>query len=143
MPPRSSPPPSGKPRPRRPAPVMPGSWIWLVLLVTLVGLFLISSVGSHTQLGYDDFSKLVYNDENCKYLKKITFVGTRRVSVELDYNPESEKGKPLPPAVQEIRGDKKLHSGTKFSTALPPLETPQLSERLEKLAQRQPLEIVA
>ena len=32
MPPRSSPPPSGKPRPRKAPPVLPGSWIWLVLL---------------------------------------------------------------------------------------------------------------
>lgn len=84
MPPRSSPPPAGKPR-RRPAPVMPGSWIWLVLLAFLVGVFIYGSFTTTPGVDFSEFLKLINDDKNAAYVKKITFSGTRRIIVELDY----------------------------------------------------------
>ena len=135
MPPRSTPPPSGKPR-RRPAPVMPGSWIWLVLLAILLGLFLVPSLSSPQQVDYSEFSKLINNADNIPYLKKITFQGTRRVNVELDYDAKvpGKEGQDRPKDVEALRHT--LHGTNKFTTTLPPLEMPQLSEKLNQLSQQ-------
>src|SRR5579884_1941102 len=126
MPPRSSPPPSGKPR-RRPAPVMPGSWIWLVLLAILLGLFLVPSLSSPQQVDFSEFVKLVNNPEDTPYVKKVAFQGTRRLAVELDYTlqPGQEK---RPADVEAIRGE--LHGSNKFTTVMWPLDDPQLAEKL-------------
>jgi cell division protease FtsH len=115
---------------------MPGSWIWLVLLIILVGMFLASSLKSPAQLDYSEFVKLVYDKDNAKYLKKVTFSGSRRLVVELDYNKD---GKILPKDVDDLK--KKLHDGNRFSTTLPPLEQPQLSAQLDKLVKENSLEV--
>jgi cell division protease FtsH len=135
MPPRSSPPPSGKPR-RRPAPVMPGSWIWLVLLAILLALFLLPTLNSPQQVDYSEFSKLINNPDNVPYLKKITFQGTRRVNVEMDYDAKvpGHEGQERPKDVEALRHT--LKTNNKFTTTLPPVEMPQLYEKLNQLAQQ-------
>ena len=71
MPPRQTPPPTGSPR-RRPGPVMPNSWIWLVILATaVVGMILFAPGFGGSQLDFSDFYKLL--DE--KKLSKVTFQG--------------------------------------------------------------------
>lgn len=141
MPPRSSPPPSNKPRPRRSPPAMPGNWIWLVLLIVLVGMFLASSFTNTRQVDFSDFLRIVYNDELAKYLKSVTFVGRNRLVAEIEY-PRTPDGKtaPLPPDVQKIY--EKLRGGNAFTTNLWPLEDPRLSERLAQLSQQNGLKIV-
>ncbi len=134
MPPRSSPPPAGKPRPRRPAPVMPGSWIWLIILIVVVGMILTTFVNSAPPVDYSEFAKLIYNPNLNKYIKKVTFRGLRRVEVDLDFD-RKPKDETLPPEIQALRNTK-VRTGNRFSTSLPPLEYPHLAEQLDKLAQR-------
>ena len=134
MPPRSSPPPSGKPRPRRPAPpAMPGSWIWLVFLIFIVGMFLYYSIHNPAQVDFSTFLNLIDNPENSKYLKKVTFVGNRQLLVEMDF----KEDKDLPPAVQEL----KTNNLNRFSTTLPPIDFPKVAERLDQLVNKQNLKI--
>ncbi|HKI33108.1 MAG TPA: ATP-dependent zinc metalloprotease FtsH [Gemmataceae bacterium] len=133
MPPRSSPPPGGKPR-RRPAPVMPGSWIWLVLLAIVLGVFLVSSFGSTQQVDWSEFLKLVNNPDDAKYVKKISFQGPRRLVVELDYDKKVEGREGLPANVEHLRHDL-LHGTNKFTTTSWPLDDRSLPETLTKLSQ--------
>jgi cell division protease FtsH len=136
MPPRSSPPPPGKPPRRRPAaPVSSGSWIWLVLLVIVVGMFLVSSLGSPTQIDYGEFLKIVYNEENNKYLKKVTFSGPRRITVELDYARKPKDRESLPPEIEELQ--KKLKGSNRFTTTHWPIQDDQLAQKLTQLQQAQ------
>src|SRR5262249_42283906 len=132
MPPRSSPPPAGKPR-RRPAPVMPGSWIWLVLLGALVVLMIFHSLGNTPRVEFSEFLKLVYSKEDVKYIKKITIHGDRGITVELDYDRKPEGQDTLPSDLAELRA-KKLHGGNKFTTGVWPLEDPGLAEKLRQLS---------
>jgi cell division protease FtsH len=135
MPPRSTPPPSGKPR-RRPAPVTPSSWIWLVLLAVVFGVAIYPMLNRAQQIDYSEFVKLINNSDNAHYISKITFQGTRGVAVELNYNKEPLPGKDgLPPDVKKLKDDK-LHGSNRFTTTLPPIELMHLSERLDQLAQQ-------
>ena len=66
MPPRQSPQQPGTPR-RRPGPVMPNSWIWLVILATLVvGMVAFSGLGGGAPIDYSDFLKLIANKQVAK-----------------------------------------------------------------------------
>src|SRR5689334_20032157 len=112
MPPRSSPPPSGKPR-RRPAPVMPGSWIWLVLFGILFLLILVSMYSGPQQVDYSEFTKLLNKDENAAYLKKITFQGSRHVAVELDYDRKVPGREDRPKDIEGLKHT--LHNNNRFS----------------------------
>jgi cell division protease FtsH len=79
MPPRQSPPQPGAPR-RRPGPVMPNSWIWLVILATLVvGLVVFEPLGRGAYVDYSDFLKLIYN----KQVSKVTIMGKNQVVGEI------------------------------------------------------------
>ena len=78
MPPRQSPPPAGPAR-RRPGPVMPNSWIWLVILATVVvGMVLFAPLGSGGMIDYTDFLKLVEK----KQVSKLTIVGKNKIVLE-------------------------------------------------------------
>jgi cell division protease FtsH len=133
MPPRSSPPPAGKPR-RRPAPVMPGSWLWLVLLGVLLFFLVWSSVTNTPGVEFSEFLKLVYDDKDAAYIKKIAFQGTRRVVVELDYDKKVAGQEGLPPDIADLRT--KLHGSNKFATTMWPLEDRVLSEKLTQIVNK-------
>src|SRR5437868_1194816 len=123
MPPRQTPPPTGKPR-RRQGPVMPGSWIWLVMLAMIVGMFLFSQPSNGGTIDYSDFLQLVYNKELTKDLSKITFIGSQRIVGELKTTEN------LP---EELK--KQVGSSKKFSTLRPPVEDPNLMAQLLKRAE--------
>jgi cell division protease FtsH len=135
MPPRSSPPPSGKPR-RRPAPVMPGSWIWLVLLAILIGLLFFSAFNGTQQADYSEFARLINNPDNIPYLKKIIFQGTRNVTVELNYDAKvpGKEGQERPPDIEGLRH--KLGGKNSFTTSLPPIEQIGLEQIITKVSQQ-------
>ena len=137
MPPRSSPPPAGKPR-RRPAPVMPGSWIWLVVLALIIGLMIFNSLSTTPQVDFSDFLKLVYSPDDVKYIKKITILPDRRVNVELDEKQLTSSE--LPPDIAELRS-KKLHGSSKFTTGIWPLEDTQLTQKLTQLSTENHIEV--
>jgi cell division protease FtsH len=120
---------------------MPGSWIWLVVLVLIVGMFLASSIGTPPSVDYSEFVRLVYDKDLNKYLKKVTFEGLRRVVVELDYSRKGDGA--LPAELQALRDTKLRPPGTRFTTSIPPLEQPALAEKLNELAHREqyPVEI--
>src|SRR5947209_15792580 len=82
MPPRQTPPPTGKQR-RRQGPVMPGSWIWLVMLAMIVGMLLFTSMSNSGTIDYSDFWKLVFDEKLSKDLSKITYQGSDQIIGEL------------------------------------------------------------
>src|SRR5438067_8225993 len=92
MPPRNSPPPSGKPR-RRPAPAMPGGGFLLVLmLIALLGILYFSSNSDTVQ--YGAFKRMLQKDEEVKNIKKIA-IAADHITVEVE-----DKDK-LPPEIAE------------------------------------------
>jgi cell division protease FtsH len=79
MPPRPSAPPPG-PKSRRPGPVMPNSWILLVMLATgVVGMVVFSGFGSGNVIDYSDFLKLVQE----KKVSKLAIHGKNLVVGEI------------------------------------------------------------
>jgi len=104
MPQREPTPPPAGPKGKRPGPVMPNSWIWLVLLATLVvALMVFQPLGGGNSLDYSDFLNLV-NDGK---VKKVTIVGKNVVVGEV------KDPKDVPDDI-----GKKLRNG-KFSTRIP------------------------
>src|SRR5438477_9238991 len=69
---------------RRLGPLLPGSWVALVLLACLVA-FLLVQYSPHKEISYTDFTKLVQKNE----VKKVTFVGKSRLYGEVK-NPTDE-----------------------------------------------------
>src|SRR5262249_16692290 len=97
MPPRQSPPPVGKPR-RRSGPAMPGSWIWLVILGTVLLMLLLSQFNQSKKIEWSEFVSIVYDTKHdyAKNLSKVTMVGNDKITVELknaDDVPEEVKKK--------------------------------------------------
>src|SRR5262245_32303566 len=112
MPPPSAPP-SGKPR-RRTGPAMPGGWIWLVILLMLVGMFMLTSFNS-ASIEYGEFRDLV-KDKN---LSKVIFVGSERIVGEIRHKDR---------LTDDVK--KKLGNSMKFATLRPPVEDPTLMPEL-------------
>src|SRR5947209_13989591 len=80
MPPRQ---PSSNRNPRRrPGPMMPGGWMWLVLLVTVV-IFLLTVNGESGTIKYSDFTDLVSKDN----VKRVVIQGSDKITGEVK-NPE-------------------------------------------------------
>ena len=128
MPPPSSPP-SNKPR-RRTGPVMPGGWIWVVILGLLVGMFMLLSPGG-SSVSWDEFLQLVYNHSD--NLSKVVYVDSETILGEVK-NPEQ--------VPEEMKA--KLRGSKKFMTLRPPGDDPHLTNKLRELALKQgdPLKIV-
>src|SRR5437016_6159661 len=124
MPPRT-PPPSAKPRRRRPGPALPSSWIWLVILLTIIGMFIFATLSSEG-IGFNQLLALVEDPQLTSAVKRVTFLGTDKITGEVDV-----KKIPDDPKYNEIR--KKLGNG-KFSMHQPPKEDrARLIEDLTKL----------
>ncbi|HEV3260458.1 MAG TPA: ATP-dependent zinc metalloprotease FtsH [Gemmataceae bacterium] len=107
MPPRQSPPPVRNPR-RRPGPAMPGGWVWLVLLATVVLVLFLFPFGDGPDIQYTDFLKLVEH----KNVTKLDIVGNNRIVGELN-------DKDLPD-LSSADVAKQLEKTKKFSTRINP-----------------------
>src|SRR5262245_49414381 len=84
MPPR--PPTAGRNSRRRPGPVMPGGWVWLVLLgIVVVWLVMFGTNGSN-RVESGDFYKLLAENK----LNHVTLIGTDRILAEV--KPEAVDG---------------------------------------------------
>jgi cell division protease FtsH len=121
MPPRQTPPPPTKAR-RKPGPVMPGGWIWLLMILIVLSWIFLSNVNPN-RLEWSDFVKLAYDKEFDGRLKKVTFVGVERVDGEVD-----DKSK-LPDDMSSH-----ISKENKFSTVKPPIDDLELSKQLNKLS---------
>src|SRR5262245_11596495 len=107
MPPRQNPPPTGTPR-RKPGPVMPNSWIWLVLLATaLVAMVLFQGSGGST-IDWSEFLSMVKKQE----VAKIVFQGTDQITGEIKEK-AYEADQKLPEKERRLRS-------RKFTTSIPP-----------------------
>jgi cell division protease FtsH len=120
------PPPREQPSPnknRRRPEVMPGGWLWLVILVLLVGiLWMALGFGSGNEIPYGDFLKLLH----AHVITKVTVVGKDNpvIQGELDRDKLDKD-----PSLKDIREKIK---GTKFSVKVPATEVTQgLSKQLE------------
>ena len=100
MPPRQ---PSSNPRNnrRRPSPGMPGGWLWLILVATVLVMLFVVNYDSGTAIDYSDFWALVQN----KNVKRVVFMGNDRILGEI-----------------QDRGDVFLRSGEDDGLGRAPLE---------------------
>src|SRR5207253_7083550 len=103
---------------RRPGPMMPGGWMWLVLLVTVV-IMLLTLNGESGMIKYSDFMDLVDKDN----VSDVVIQGSDKVSGKVK-NPDN-----LPEPVR-----KKLRGGNTFTTLIPQLGKDQndLTKQLQK-----------
>ncbi len=117
MPPRQSPNPPRTPR-RRPGPVMPGGWVWLVLLMVVVGvMFLVGDLNGPPTISYSDFRELI--DQNL----------VEKVVIQGDTAKGQLNEKEVSKVPQKIAQE--LHGSTKFQVQLGPKETyPDLNKAL-------------
>jgi cell division protease FtsH len=120
-PPREQPSPSNKNR-RRPE-VMPGGWLWLVILALLVGILYFALVPPKNSIEYRDFLTLLQDG----YVKSITTVGKDPVQINGEVYKEKIKN-----LKDETLRDK-ISSG-KFTTKVPPTEerSGELSKDIRK-----------
>jgi cell division protease FtsH len=121
---RQTPPPAGKPR-RRPAPNMPGGWIWLVIIGMFLVVLLYYGTGGGPSVDYSDFWRLITSDTLSKNITKITEVGNDEIFVEV------KDAEQLP---EELRN--KLRGGKKFQTRKPPDDKGKLFEELTRLSKQ-------
>jgi cell division protease FtsH len=79
---------------------MPGGWLWLLILVLLVGvLWFTMGFGSPGQIQYSDFMKLAENH----YLSSVTYINSsNRMIAELDEDKFKDESK-LPDWVKDLR----------------------------------------
>ena len=75
---------SGKPPKKRSFSNISGNLGWLVILFLLLVLLFSSSVGNNNTVLYSDFVKLMLDEEDSKKIRKITFIGVDRISVDVN-----------------------------------------------------------
>jgi cell division protease FtsH len=83
---------------------MPGGWVWLVLLATVIVMLYLVDIGASPAIDYSDLTTLVQQ----KAVAKVTFLGNDKLVGEL---------KPDAPIPDDIR--KKLGKNTKFTVNIP------------------------
>src|SRR4051794_6045533 len=105
MPPRPPANSNRQPR-RRPGPVMPGGWVWLVLLVGVVGMLIMLGYDTYPRIDYSEFSTLLEGHR----LDNVTLIGTERIVGEVKEGQKAE----LPEGLRN-----KLGRGNKFSVDRP------------------------
>ncbi|MFN4259160.1 MAG: ATP-dependent zinc metalloprotease FtsH [Gemmataceae bacterium] len=130
MPPRQSPPQPPKkdnndgPSRRRTNPVMPNSWIWLVILATaVVGMVLINPLGPGRTVDYSTFLDMLQKG----WIQKVTFRGTETLTGQLKDDEEIRKK-----AAEEPY--KVKASDGKFTTLVPVVE--DRGELIKELRQK-------
>src|SRR5579859_5617515 len=111
MPPRPTPPNTGKPR-RRPGPVMPGGWIWLVIGLMMLGIVIVSNFPTNS-VDMGDLLKLLNDPDQVNNIKSVTWEGSERVTCEV-YDREK-----LPEDIKKHTSTLS-NGGGRFTTKLPP-----------------------
>lgn len=114
---------SGKPPKKRSFSNISGNLGWLVILFLLLVLLFSSSVGNNNTVLYSDFVKLMLDEEDSKKIRKITFIGVDRISVDV-IDPENIKDERLKEKAG-IRG--------KFTVNRAKLDDPGLVAQMDKL----------
>ncbi len=102
-PPNPNPTPAGKPR-RRPAPGLGGNWLLLAIVLFIVGLLWYgATMPSSNALEWGDFISLINNKDAPNYLQKVVFIGTSRVTGEVDASKLPDDLKYLEPKLKSGR----------------------------------------
>jgi cell division protease FtsH len=127
LPPNSPPPGPPKGGRRRPAPGIGGNTLIILIIFALLALMFSQSLNASGSLEWGEFYSILMDKEQSRALRKVAFIGTERIVVEVD-----DKSKELLP--KEIR--EKLRNN-RFSVArLQVLEIHKVVERLEELASK-------
>ena len=119
----SSPQGSGKPPKKRSFTNISGNLGWLVILFLLLVLLFSSSVNNTSTVLYSDFVKLMFDETDSKKIRKITFIGTDRISVDVNE----------PDTIKDERLKEKAGAKGKFTVTRAKLDDPGLVSRMDKL----------
>lgn len=114
---------SGKPPKKRSFSNISGNLGWLVLLFLLLVLLFSSSVGNNNTVLYSDFVKLMLDEEDSKKIRKITFIGVDRISVDVNDHEN----------IKDERLKEKAGTRGKFTVNRAKLDDPSLIAQMDKL----------
>jgi len=114
---------SGKPPKKRSFSNISGNLGWLVILFLLLVLLFSSSVGNNNTVLYSDFVKLMLDDEDSKKIRKITFIGVDRISVDVNDHE----------SIKDERLREKAGTRGKFTVNRAKLDDPGLVAQMDKL----------
>ena len=114
---------SGKPPKKRSFSNISGNLGWLVILFLLLVLLFSSSVGNNNTVLYSDFVKLMLDDEDSKKIRKITFIGVDRISVDINDHE----------SIKDERLKEKAGPRGKFTVNRAKLDDPGLVAQMDKL----------
>ncbi len=114
---------SGKPPKKRSFSNISGNLGWLVILFLLLVLLFSSSVGNNNTVLYSDFVKLMLDDEDSKKIRKITFIGVDRISVDVNDHE----------SIKDERLKEKAGPRGKFTVNRAKLDDPGLVAQMDKL----------
>jgi cell division protease FtsH len=96
-------PPSNKPR-RRPPPSVGGNFLWLLIFAVVIMWFLFSNTNTGGTIEWGDFWVLLTKHK----LKKVTLIGTERISGELKDGASDDLPEPVQKSLEKLRGSKKF-----------------------------------
>lgn len=114
---------SGKPPKKRSFSNISGNLGWLVILFLLLVLLFSSSVGNNNTVLYSDFVKLMFDEEDSKKIRKITFIGVDRISVDVNDHE----------SIKDERLKEKAGTRGKFTVNRAKLDDPSLVAQMDKL----------
>ncbi len=114
---------SGKPPKKRSFSNISGNLGWLVILFLLLVLLFSSSVGNNNTVLYSDFVKLMLDEEDSKKIRKITFIGVDRISVDVNDHEN----------IKDERLKEKAGTRGKFTVNRAKLDDPSLVAQMDKL----------
>ena len=114
---------SGKPPKKRSFSNISGNLGWLVILFLLLVLLFSSSVGNNNTVLYSDFVKLMLDEEDSKKIRKITFIGVDRISVDVNDHEN----------IKDERLKEKAGTRGKFTVNRAKLDDPGLVAQMDKL----------
>jgi len=114
---------SGKPPKKRSFSNISGNLGWLVILFLLLVLLFSSSVGNNNTVLYSDFVKLMLDDEDSKKIRKITFIGVDRISVDVNDHE----------SIKDERLKEKAGPRGKFTVNRAKLDDPGIVAQMDKL----------
>ena len=114
---------SGKPPKKRSFSNISGNLGWLVILFLLLVLLFSSSVGNNNTVLYSDFVKLMLDEEDSKKIRKITFIGVDRISVDVNDHE----------SIKDERLREKAGTRGKFTVNRAKLDDPGLVAQMDKL----------